>query len=470
MNHARPRWVRAQAPYENVIESSRESSWRYTPAPEGRSNLAPQSPFMNLARDVSWNNALEPLPPRQRAREGYSFLILSSLVRRQRSCCGKGAVMEVVYSRCCGIDVHKDFITACVLVNEPGKQREVRKKEFRTYWSDLQKLKLWLYASKVERVAMESTGVYWKPVWNVLEGHFPLLLANAYHMRNIPGQKTDQKDSEWISDLLAHGLLRPSFVPPRPIQELRDLTRYRVKLTGELNRIHGRIEKILEDANVKLGSVASDILGVTGRRVIEAIIGGQEHPDWLADKACGTLRAKRDQLRLVLKGRITDHHRYMLRELMADLERIEAKIMRLETEIAERMHPYAEAIERLMSIPGFKLITAWSIIAEMGTDMSAFPDAAHAASWAGLAPGNNQSGGKRRSGRTNKGNRWLRRALAQSAWAVSHKSNCFLTAQFYRRASRQGEKKAIVATAHQLLLIAFYILRDGSVYHEKGGI
>ena len=162
--------------------------------------------------------------------------------------------MEVVYRRCCGIDVHKDFITACVLVNEPGKQRQVRKKEFRTYWSDLQKLKLWLYSSKVERVAMESTGVYWKPVWNVLEGHFPLLLANPYHMRNIPGQKTDQKDSEWISDLLAHGLLRPSFVPPRPIQELRDLTRYRVKLTGELNRIHGRIEKILEDANVKLGS------------------------------------------------------------------------------------------------------------------------------------------------------------------------------------------------------------------------
>jgi transposase len=303
----------------------------------------------------------------------------------------------------------------------------------------------------------------------VLEGHFPLLLANPYHMRNIPGQKTDQKDCEWISDLLAHGLLRPSFVPPRPIQELRDLTRYRVKLTGELNRVHSRIAKILEDANLKLGSVASDILGVTGRRVIEAIIAGQEHPDWLADKACGTLRAKRDQLRLVLKGRITDHHRYMLRELMADLDRIEAKILRLETEIADRMKPHAGAIERLMTIPGLRLITAWSIVAEMGTDMSVFPDAAHAASWAGLAPGNNQSGGKRRSGRTNKGNRWLRRALVQSAWAVSHKSNCFLTAQFYRRAARQGEKKAIVATAHQLLVIAFYILRDGTVYREKGG-
>jgi transposase len=375
--------------------------------------------------------------------------------------------MEVVYRRCCGIDIHKDFITACVLVNEPGKQREVRKKEFRTYWSDLQKLKLWLYASKVEQVAMESTGVYWKPVWNVLEGHFPLLLANPYHMRNIPGQKTDQKDCEWISDLLAHGLLKRSFVPERPFQELRDLTRYRAKLTGEHNRIHGRIEKILEDANVKLGSVASDILGVTGRRIIQAIIAGQEHPDWLADKACGTLRAKRDQLRLVLKGRITDHHRYMLSELMADLDRIEAKILRLETEIANRMKPHADVIDRLMTIPGLKLITAWTIIAEMGTDMAPFPDAAHAASWAGLAPGNNESGGKRRSGRTNKGNRWLRRALVQSAWAVSHRSNCFLTAQFYRRAARRGEKKAIIATAHQLLVIAFHILRDGTVYARR---
>jgi transposase len=377
--------------------------------------------------------------------------------------------MEVVYRRCCGIDVHKDSVTACVLVNEPGKQREVRKKEFRTYWSDLQKLKLWLYASKVEHVAMESTGVYWKPVWNVLEGHFPLLLANPYHMRNIPGQKTDQKDSEWISDLLAHGLLRASFVPPRPVQELRDLTRYRTKLTGEQNRVHNRIVKILEDANLKLGSVASDILGVSGRRIIQSIIAGQEHPDWLADKACGTLRAKRDQLRLVLKGRITNHHRYMLRELMEDLNRVEEKISRLETEIAERMKPHAAPIERLMTIPGLKRITAWTIVAEMGTDMSAFPDAAHAASWAGLVPGNNQSGGKRRNSRTKKGNRWLRRALVQSAWAVSHKTNCFLTAQFYRRAARQGEKKAIVATAHQLLIIAFHILRDQTVYQEKGG-
>lgn len=377
--------------------------------------------------------------------------------------------MEVVYRRCCGIDVHKDSVTACVLIHQSGKEREVRKKEFRTYWSDLQKLKLWLYACKVEKVAMESTGVYWKPVWNVLEGHFPLLLANPYHMRNIPGEKTDPKDSEWIADLLAHGLLRASFVPPRPVQELRDLTRYRVKLTNERNRVHNRIAKILEDANVKLGSVASDILGVSGRRIIQAIIDGQDHPDWLADKACGTLRGKRPQLRLALKGRITEHHRYMLRELLEDLDRVEDKIASIHTQIAERMTPYQAALDRLMTIPGLKLITAWTIVAELGTDMSAFPDAQHAASWAGLVPGHHQSAGKRRNCRTKKGNRWLRRALVQSSWAVAHKKNCYLTAQFYQRAARQGEKKAIVATAHQILLIAFHLLRDGTVYREKGG-
>ena len=377
--------------------------------------------------------------------------------------------MEVVYRRCCGIDIHKDFITACVLVNEPGKQREVRKKEFRTYWSDLQKLKLWLYASKVEQVGMESTGVYWKPVWNVLEGHFPRPLANplphAEHSRTEDRperQRVDQRSAgPWAA--------AAQFRAPATDTGVKGSNALSGETDGECNRVHNRIAKILEEANLKLGSVASDILGLTGRRFIEAIIAGQEHPDWLADKACGTLRAKRDQLRLVLKGRITDHHRYMLRELMADLDQIEAKILRLETEIADQMRPYAGAIERLMTIPGFKLITAWSVVAEMGTDMSAFPDAAHAASWAGLAPGNHQSGGKRRSGRTNKGNRWLRRALVQSAWAVSHKKNCFLTAQFYRRAARRGAKKAIVATAHQLLVIAFHILRDGTVYREKGG-
>ena len=377
--------------------------------------------------------------------------------------------MQVVYSRCCGLDVHKDQITACVLVFEGKSERQIRKKEFRTYWKELQRLKMWLYANKVGHVAMESTGVYWKPVWHVLEGHFPLLLANPYHMHNIPGRKTDQNDAEWIADLLAHGLLKASFVPPQPIQELRDLTRYRVKVMGEFNRVHNRMAKVLEDANIKLGSVASDILGVSGRQIIRALIAGEQRPEWLADKAVSSLRSKREELRLVLRGEVSEHHRYLLRELMDDLERIEAKIGRIEGEIVQRMAPYEKQLERLDTIPGVDWITAWTLLAELGDDMSAFPDAHHAASWAGLVPGSYESAGKRKSSRTRHGNRWLRRALSQSAWAVTHKKNCYLTANFYRRAARSGTKKAIIATAHEILIIAFHILRDGSVYQERGG-
>ena len=290
-------------------------------------------------------------------------------------------------------------------------------REFRTHWKELQKLKLWLYANQVMHVAMESTGVYWKPVWHVLEGHFPLLLANPYHMHNIPGRKTDQKDAEWIADLLAHGLLKASFVPARPIQELRDLTRYRVKLKGEFNRVHNRIAKVLEDANIKLGSVASDILGVTGRKIIRALIAGEQRPEWLADKAVSSLRNKRDALRLVLRGEVHPHHRYLLAELLDDLERIEAKVSRIEAELAWRMEPYHKQLERLTTIPGVDWITAWTILAELGDDMRAFPDAHHAASWAGLVPGSFESAGKRKSNRSRHGNGWLRRALCQSAWA-----------------------------------------------------
>lgn len=377
--------------------------------------------------------------------------------------------MQVVYSRCCGLDVHKDQVTACVLVLGEGGKREVRLKEFRTYRKELQKLKLWLYANKVMQVAMESTGVYWKPVWHILEGHFPLLLANPYHMHNIPGRKTDQKDAEWIADLLAHGLLKASFVPKRPIQELRDLTRYRAKLKQEYNRVHNRIAKVLEDAGIKLGSVASDILGTTGRKIIRALIAGEQRPEWLADKAVGLLRNKREELRLVLRGEVSEHHRYLLGELLDDLERIEAKLLRLEEEITRRMAPYQKQLERLNTIPGVDWITAWTILAELGDDMSQFPDAAHAASWAGLVPGSYESAGKRKSTRTRHGNAWLRRALCQSAWAVSHKKDCYLTAHFYRCAGRRGTKKAILATAHQMLVIAFHILRDGTRYQERGG-
>lgn len=377
--------------------------------------------------------------------------------------------MQVVYRRCGGLDVHKDSITATVLVFGEEGQREVRKKEFGTHWKELQRLAQWLRVCRVERVAMESTGVYWKPVWNVLERSLPMVLANPYQVKNIPSRKTDRRDSEWIADLLAHDLIRPSFVPPAEIRHLRELTRYRVQLTGERNRVHNRIHKVLEDANIKLDTVLSDLLGASGRAMLQAIVNGQCDPGWLADYARGSLRGKRQQLELVLHGQIQDHHRYLLGELLADLEFVESKIVRLDQELLLRMEPYQELIQRLCSIPGVDVLTAWTLVAELGPDVTVFPDAAHAVSWAGLCPGNCESAGKRLSGRTRKGNRWLRRALCQSAWAVSHKRDCYLTAHFYRRAAQHGVKKAIVATAHQLLVIAYHVLRDRTLYRELGG-
>lgn len=374
--------------------------------------------------------------------------------------------MQILYSRCCGIDVHKDSVTACVLIYADGKEPEVRTREFRTHFKALLNLKMWLLAQKVTHVAMESTGVYWKPVWQALEGYFQLILANPYQVKTVPGKKTDVRDSQWLAELLAHGLIKPSFVPPPATRALRDLTRYRVKLVEERTRVHNRIHKVLEDASIKLDTVASDILGASGRAMIKAIIAGQEHPDWLADHAKGSLRGKRPELRLALRGRITDHHRLMLRELMDDLEFVERKIQRLDAEIASKVD--IEPLARLATIPGIDLVTAWTLLAELGTDMSVFASPAHAAAWAGLCPGNHESGGKRLSNRTRKGNRWLRRALCQSAWAATRKKNCYLAAFFYRKAGKHGIRKAIVATAHRLLLIAFCVLRDGTEYQELG--
>jgi len=310
--------------------------------------------------------------------------------------------MQVLHSRCAATDVHKDSVTVCVLVYS-GSEPEVRHKEFATHWKGLSNLRLWLFAQKVTHVAMESTGVYWKPVWQALEGHFQLILANPYQVKNVPGRKNDARDSQWLAELLAHGLIRPSFVPPRATREIRDLTRYRVKLTEERNRIHNRIHKVLEDACIKLDTVASDIPGASGRAIIQAIIAGQEHPDWLADKAKGSLRGRRAELRLVLRGRITDHHRLMLGQLMEELDSTERRITRLEQAIAPQMD--AQKIARLCTIPGVDVITAWTLLAELGTDMGVFSSPKHAASWAGLCPGNHESGGKRLSNRTRKGNR-----------------------------------------------------------------
>jgi transposase len=322
----------------------------------------------------------------RRKAEEHEKEYLITFLRPRRA--AKRSVMQILYSRCCGIDVHKDSVTVCVLVYSDRPEPEVRKKEFATYFKALLNLKIWLLAQKVTHVAMESTGVYWKPVWQALEGSFELILANPYQVKNIPGKKTDARDSQWLAELLAHGLIKPSFVPPRETREQRDLTRYRVKLTEERNRIHNRIHKVLEDACIKLDTVASDILGATGRAIMQAIIDGVESPNFLAEKAKGRLLAKIPDLRLALRGRITDHHRLMLRELLEDLEFVERKIFRLEQNIASGMD--LQIVARLCTIPGIDMITAWTILAELGSDMSVFGDPKHTASWAGGLGGHAQ--------------------------------------------------------------------------------
>ena len=373
--------------------------------------------------------------------------------------------MEVVHEVCCGLDVHKKSVTACVLWAS-GRRRQTR--AFGTFTRELLELGDWLRACGVTHVAMESTGVYWKPVWNLLEGQFEMLLVNAQHIKAVPGRKTDQKDSEWIADLLQHGLLRASFVPPTPIRELRDLTRYRASLAQEINRIANRIQKVLEDANIKLASVATDTLGASGRAMLEAIIQGEQDSQHLAEMAHGKLRNKIPELQEALQGRVTAHHRFLLRELLDHFYFVESKMQRIEQEVAERLGPFQSEVARLCTIPGVDRVTAWGLLAEIGMSMKQFPDAQHLASWAGLCPGSHDSAGKRKSGKIRKGSLWLRRCLCQGAWAVSTKKNNYLSALYRRLAVRRGSKRATIAVAHKLLVIAYYILRDGTCYSDLG--
>jgi len=305
-------------------------------------------------------------------------------------------------------------------------------------------------------------------VWNILEGQLEILLVNAQHIKAVPGRKTDQKDSEWIADLLQHGLLKGSFVPPTPVRELRDLTRYRVSLAQECNRIANRVQKVLEDANIKLASVATDALGASGRAMLDAIIEGETDSGELAEMSKGLLRNKRDELRLALEGRVTEHHRFLLKQLMRHLRFTEARMDDVEQEIERRMEPYQDDVKRLCSIPGVERVTAWGLLAEIGFNMDPFPSAAHLASWAGLCPGNFESAGKRLSGKTRKGSAALRRCLSQAGWAVSTKKNNYLTAFYRRVAARRGAKRAIIAVAHQLLVIAYYLLKRKQEYRELG--
>jgi transposase len=373
--------------------------------------------------------------------------------------------MQVLYEVCCGLDVHKKSVTACV-VWASGPRRQTR--EFATFTRDLLEMVDWLRSCGVTHVAMESTGVYWKPVWNLLEGQFEVLLVNAQHIKAVPGRKTDQKDSEWIADLLQHGLLRASFVPPTPIRELRDLTRYRASLAQEVNRIANRIQKVLEDANIKLASVATDALGASGRAMLEAIVRGEQDSQRLAEMSRGLLRNKIPELGRALQGRVTTHHRFLLRELLDHLYFVESKMRRIEQEVEQHLAPFQSEVARLCTIPGVDRVTAWGLLAEIGLNMAQFPNAQHLASWAGLCPGSHESAGKRKSGKIRKGSLWLRRCLCQAAWAVSTKKNNYLSALYRRLAARRGSKRATIAVAHNLLVIAYYILRDDACYQDLG--
>jgi transposase len=376
--------------------------------------------------------------------------------------------MEILFPRCCGLDVHKASLTACILINDSdGKKRHLRR--FGTMTRDVMELANWLTEHGVQKLAMESTGVYWKPIWNLLEGRFDLMLVNAQHIKAVPGRKTDIKDCEWIAELLQHGLLRGSFVPSEPIRELRDLNRNRAILVQQRATVSNRIEKVLEDANIKLASVASHVLGQSGRTMLQAMVDGITEPAKLADMARAKLRNKIPELRLAFEGRFEERHRFQMEELLDQLKFLDATIAEFAQKIEERSQPLQEKIDLLMTIPGIDRITASSVIAEIGGDMNQFPTAQHLASWAGICPGNKESAGKQYSGKTRKGSRWLRRILCQAAWAASHTKNTYLAAQFRRIAAKRGKQRAIVAVAHSILVAAFYILKRNEPYREAGG-
>ena len=378
--------------------------------------------------------------------------------------------MERMLERCAGLDVAKDELVACVRMpdSDGGRRQEVR--TYPTFTSGLEGLADWLEAEGVTEVVMEATGQYWKPVWYVLEERgFELKLVNARHVKILPGRKTDVADAAWLAELLEHGLLRGSFIPPPAIRELRDLTRYRKRLVQAHSSECQRVQKTLEDAGIKLDSVASDVLGMSGRAMLKALVAGEREPKVLAEMAKGRLRPKIPQLREAMRGRFRDHHALLIRLALEHVEHLEAAIAALDDQVESVMAPFAEARDRLDTITGVGKRAAECIIAEIGTDMSVFPTAGHLASWAGLCPGNNVTGGKRRAGTTNKGNRWLGEILNQCAWAAAHSRNTYLSAQFWRLARRIGKKKAAVAVSHSILIIAWHLLTEGCDYDDLGG-
>jgi transposase len=374
--------------------------------------------------------------------------------------------MEVLYPRCAGLDVHKDVIVAAVRCVSVPRHQEVR--SFATTTSGLLTLSEWLTSHRCTHVAMEATGIYWKPVWHVLEGDFELVLANAQHVRNVPGRKTDVGDAAWIADLLAHGLIRSSFVPPAPIQELRDLTRTRKQLTREIAQHTLRLQKILEDANLKVASVLSNILGKSGRAMLEALVAGETDPERLADLAQGTARKKRASLIESLRGRVTPHHCGLLRLHLQLVDALQAALREIDASLGKALAPIQRAVRRLTTMPGISDIAAHVIVAEIGLDMDRFPTPAHLISWAGLCPRSDESAGKRRSTRVRKGAPWLKTTLVTAAWAAVRTKDTYLRAQFLRIKGRRGAKKAILAVAASMLNASYFILRDHVDYRDLG--
>lgn len=374
--------------------------------------------------------------------------------------------MEVLHPRCAGLDVHKETVVACVRLAEKEKVTRSSKR-FGTTTRELFRLREWLESHRVTHVTMESTGVYWKPVWHVLEGGFKLVLGNAKEMRNVPGRKTDQSDASWIADLMAHGLIRASFVPPEPIQELRDLTRTRKQLVRERARHVQRIQQVLEDANIKLGSVLSDLQGMSGRAILEGIIGGIEDPKELAKRAHPRVKASQTKIAEALQGTIREHHRFMLRLYLKQIDALDDALEAVDGEIEQKLSPFREEIALLETAPGISATAAAAVVAETGADMSQFPSAEHLVSWAGLSPQQNESAGKRKSSRT-KRQRWLKTMLVQAAHAAVKKKDTYLQAKYRRIKSRRGSKKAILAIAATLAKAIYYMLKRRVPYEDLG--